>query len=400
MSSNPHETFVLSFHEKVKNEPNTMSDNIAPEANDDHTYPSSGDPQFQRPGFQSEFSPHFHSSPTSPKHSIPSDPPQFDNFSFSIDQRPPHPHSSHGQPIHTSFPIQDHYSSHIHGPPLPADPQHDPNSSRTGSHSSAPSSRQQHVLPMVPPRQMLGYPQHFSSTSSLPHSQESLLQAPIIPPQVYMPQPIPSDVHPLGELGPDHFYECPSSDMYPPHAYPAELTPVDHNRGVPLSEDDHFSPPKFNFGRALSLDNEFTSTYSSNDPSPYAMASDDADFSATAPVPSEKEPESSKVSNQTSPSPSASPQSNSPVLTGPSGRRAPERKKRNSVPTGEAAARSRCPICKKQFKRPSSMQTHIYSHTGQKCFKCPWEGCGREFNVKSNMTRHYKLHERDERRST
>lgn len=67
--------------------------------------------------------------------------------------------------------------------------------------------------------------------------------------------------------------------------------------------------------------------------------------------------------------------------------------------TPETAERNRCRICNKQFKRPSSLQTHYYSHTGEKIFKCPWDGCGRLFSVKSNMTRHYRLHERDFKRA-
>lgn len=67
--------------------------------------------------------------------------------------------------------------------------------------------------------------------------------------------------------------------------------------------------------------------------------------------------------------------------------------------TPETAERNRCRICNKQFKRPSSLQTHYYSHTGEKIFKCPWDGCGKLFSVKSNMTRHYRLHERDLRRA-
>lgn len=63
--------------------------------------------------------------------------------------------------------------------------------------------------------------------------------------------------------------------------------------------------------------------------------------------------------------------------------------------TPETAARNRCSICNKQFKRPSSLQTHLYSHTGEKLFRCPWPECGRYFSVKSNMTRHARLHERD-----
>lgn len=63
--------------------------------------------------------------------------------------------------------------------------------------------------------------------------------------------------------------------------------------------------------------------------------------------------------------------------------------------TEETARRNRCTLCEKQFKRPSSLQTHIYSHTGEKPFKCTWNNCGRLFSVRSNMIRHRKLHDRD-----
>lgn len=56
------------------------------------------------------------------------------------------------------------------------------------------------------------------------------------------------------------------------------------------------------------------------------------------------------------------------------------------------AKKNQCPVCQKVFKRPSSLQIHFYIHTGVKLHKCEWEGCGRLFNVKSNMARHYKLH--------
>lgn len=58
--------------------------------------------------------------------------------------------------------------------------------------------------------------------------------------------------------------------------------------------------------------------------------------------------------------------------------------------------RNRCPICGKVFKRPLSLQIHFSIHTGEKMFRCEWQGCGRLFNVKSNMKRHYRLHLRRE----
>lgn len=52
----------------------------------------------------------------------------------------------------------------------------------------------------------------------------------------------------------------------------------------------------------------------------------------------------------------------------------------------------KCKVCDKRFTRPSSLQTHMYSHTGEKPFACNVEGCGRHFSVVSNLRRHRKVH--------
>jgi uncharacterized Zn-finger protein len=52
----------------------------------------------------------------------------------------------------------------------------------------------------------------------------------------------------------------------------------------------------------------------------------------------------------------------------------------------------KCKVCDKRFTRPSSLQTHMYSHTGEKPFACNVEGCGRHFSVVSNLRRHKKVH--------
>ncbi|KAF7713673.1 Conidiation transcription factor FlbC-like protein [Penicillium ucsense] len=52
----------------------------------------------------------------------------------------------------------------------------------------------------------------------------------------------------------------------------------------------------------------------------------------------------------------------------------------------------KCKVCDKRFTRPSSLQTHMYSHTGEKPFACDVEGCGRHFSVVSNLRRHKKVH--------
>ncbi|KAH7364593.1 hypothetical protein BKA65DRAFT_388457 [Rhexocercosporidium sp. MPI-PUGE-AT-0058] len=57
----------------------------------------------------------------------------------------------------------------------------------------------------------------------------------------------------------------------------------------------------------------------------------------------------------------------------------------------------KCKVCDKRFTRPSSLQTHMYSHTGEKPFCCEVEGCGRHFSVVSNLRRHRKVHKGEAR---
>ncbi|SAM00880.1 hypothetical protein [Absidia glauca] len=51
-----------------------------------------------------------------------------------------------------------------------------------------------------------------------------------------------------------------------------------------------------------------------------------------------------------------------------------------------------CTECTKSFSRPSSLRTHMFSHTGEKPFACPHPGCDRTFSVQSNMRRHIRVH--------
>ncbi|KAG0229591.1 hypothetical protein BGW41_002982 [Actinomortierella wolfii] len=59
------------------------------------------------------------------------------------------------------------------------------------------------------------------------------------------------------------------------------------------------------------------------------------------------------------------------------------------------ACRYVCNFCQKRFSRPSSLRIHIYSHTGERPFKCTEKGCERQFSVQSNMRRHLRVHRMD-----
>ncbi|EJD45105.1 hypothetical protein AURDEDRAFT_114213 [Auricularia subglabra TFB-10046 SS5] len=49
-----------------------------------------------------------------------------------------------------------------------------------------------------------------------------------------------------------------------------------------------------------------------------------------------------------------------------------------------------CPYCGKVCDRPSTLKTHLNSHTGERPYTCYVQGCGRQFTVLSNMYRHAK----------
>ncbi|EXJ78340.1 hypothetical protein A1O3_09501 [Capronia epimyces CBS 606.96] len=85
------------------------------------------------------------------------------------------------------------------------------------------------------------------------------------------------------------------------------------------------------------------------------------------------------------------------MLGGPLGPPAPQSMmgQFSSKMSANTQKKHKCKVCDKRFTRPSSLQTHMYSHTGEKPFACDVEGCGRHFSVVSNLRRHKKVHKED-----
>ncbi|PVU97493.1 hypothetical protein BB561_000507 [Smittium simulii] len=56
---------------------------------------------------------------------------------------------------------------------------------------------------------------------------------------------------------------------------------------------------------------------------------------------------------------------------------------RSGAPQYSSSQRKRylCPVCNKLFARPSTLSTHMHSHTGERPYHCTWEGCGKKFSL-------------------
>ena len=182
----------------------------------------------------------------------------------------------------------------------------------------------------------------------------------------------------------------------------SDITPTPANMYGHQTSTRTSSPESYGFPSAHSSHSSISegsgvhSSYASSSIGDYSLS----DYSSAS--------ESTDLSQRTLPSPSGLMTSNAPPpaqsMMG----------QFSSKMSSSTQKKHKCKICDKRFTRPSSLQTHIYSHTGEKrkyfevlsvkrkhglthnlAFACEVEGCGRHFSVVSNLRRHRKVHKKD-----
>ena len=52
----------------------------------------------------------------------------------------------------------------------------------------------------------------------------------------------------------------------------------------------------------------------------------------------------------------------------------------------------KCPTCFKILSTKQSLKEHLYTHTGEKPYRCPEPGCGLYFRQSSQLSNHKKVH--------
>ncbi|RCH87012.1 hypothetical protein CU097_009605 [Rhizopus azygosporus] len=190
----------------------------------------------------------------------------------------------------------------------------------------------------------------------------------------YYPQSSPASSHAY-----QHHRRAISTNTFDLLLQPLAQRPIDH----------HTPAPSLIYPSSSS-----SSTVTTNAPTSPQMSDDDEDEDEEDEEEDEEDDASSEGSTYsetvkrnnkkgdaikvtTSPSP---PISTATTTTTTRKRRAPPSKKYH------------CTYCSKGFSRPSSLRIHTYSHTGERPFECPEEGCNRKFSVQSNMRRHLRVH--------
>jgi uncharacterized Zn-finger protein len=102
------------------------------------------------------------------------------------------------------------------------------------------------------------------------------------------------------------------------------------------------------------------------------------------------------ASGTPSPTEETTKSSETPIPSPPTAASAVETSRPPRRPTAvrRPVGKHKCQECAKGFHRPSNLQVHMRTHTGERPFACPT--CSRPFQTKSNCTRHEKAVHRTE----
>ncbi|QRW05141.1 C2H2 zinc finger [Ceratobasidium sp. AG-Ba] len=203
-----------------------------------------------------------------------------------------------------------------------------------------------------------------------------------------------------------HSYHPQSRSEHQPQSFPYQSTeqsftqpsvPPQQGVPVPSCESRLVPQPPMNTSHDPSTTvsyNRFSCDRDSQAVSPLPPYLCSSRFAQVSPSPPVIDPTCPvKSSRSISPTPSASSESSS---FGAMSSRSPLGSARR-IPGSRRGLYSKgkkhtCRVCKKDFVRPSSLKTHMNTHTGERPYYCPVISCGRRFSVSSNLNRHVRIH--------
>ncbi|PLW13760.1 hypothetical protein PCANC_17884 [Puccinia coronata f. sp. avenae] len=109
-----------------------------------------------------------------------------------------------------------------------------------------------------------------------------------------------------------------------------------------------------------------------------------------------RQPSTSLTSHHTPPTPFAHSVRNGQLMSSPHYSNSTNAAHHHQPGTMQYNAQGRplaymCNTCLRAFDRPSALQIHERSHTGERPFPCPWNGCVKRFTTHGNMVKHSRV---------
>ncbi|KAI8060457.1 hypothetical protein BC940DRAFT_312056 [Gongronella butleri] len=261
-----------------------------------------------------------------------------------------------------------------------------------------------------------------------PHGSPEQVSVPraLTPPSPYPPSPPPplrlastpenDEPVPFSPPKADQAYQSlPQDHPSPSHLHPRLLQHPHDAIGQPYPRPSRH--PHHHHQRSQSMDTHFHNHHHSHRLSPASPPSSHAQIGPAAPanasvMAAHHPPQSPQPENYHSPPLQANKSTTSPPMAAatttqsslshhhPHHHHTPHHRRTISYPVSTSVSfvnpppqrKYPCPQCNKTFSRPSSLRTHLFSHSGEKPYVCPHDGCGRRFSVQSNMRRHLRVH--------